>query len=163
MVDSLSLRRVAPWSPIFPHHGSLFASTAPPTPTPGSIASPRPAVERAPSLQRTTATCERDSRTASQTTSARVSRRNARAAIRSARGGTGRLRSRCDSTFFDSLIVAVAITSSPAALPSHPRGARPLRRSEEHTSELQSHHDLVCRLLLEKKKKKHMNVHYISH
>src|SRR5437773_9757684 len=24
-----------------------------------------------------------------------------------------------------------------------------LRRSEEHTSELQSHHDLVCRLLLE--------------
>src|SRR5437773_7913058 len=34
-------------------------------------------------------------------------------------------------------------------------GARrqPPRRSEEHTSELQSHHDLVCRLLLEKKKK----------
>src|SRR5215468_5612795 len=28
------------------------------------------------------------------------------------------------------------------------------RRSEEHTSELQSHHDLVCRLLLEKKKEK---------
>src|SRR5438034_8134485 len=27
-----------------------------------------------------------------------------------------------------------------------------LRRSEEHTSELQSHSDLVCRLLLEKKK-----------
>src|SRR6266540_4579318 len=27
-------------------------------------------------------------------------------------------------------------------------------RSEEHTSELQSHHDLVCSLLLEKKKKK---------
>src|SRR5437773_1411710 len=27
-----------------------------------------------------------------------------------------------------------------------------LDRSEEHTSELQSHHDLVCRLLLEKKK-----------
>src|SRR5437667_6056995 len=27
------------------------------------------------------------------------------------------------------------------------------RRSEEHTSELQSHHDLVCRLLLEKKNK----------
>src|SRR5437773_7355134 len=26
-----------------------------------------------------------------------------------------------------------------------------LYRSEEHTSELQSHHDLVCRLLLEKK------------
>src|SRR5438034_4159751 len=27
-------------------------------------------------------------------------------------------------------------------------------RSEEHTSELQSHSDLVCRLLLEKKRKK---------
>src|SRR5436190_4698319 len=31
------------------------------------------------------------------------------------------------------------------------------RRSEEHTSELQSHSDLVCRLLLEKKKKKKKN------
>src|SRR5215204_2510535 len=30
---------------------------------------------------------------------------------------------------------------------------QPRRRSEEHTSELQSHSDLVCRLLLEKKKK----------
>src|SRR5438034_1830977 len=29
-----------------------------------------------------------------------------------------------------------------------------VERSEEHTSELQSHSDLVCRLLLEKKKKK---------
>src|SRR5438034_5354309 len=29
---------------------------------------------------------------------------------------------------------------------------RPQERSEEHTSELQSHSDLVCRLLLEKKK-----------
>src|SRR5438132_7112895 len=29
----------------------------------------------------------------------------------------------------------------------------PTIRSEEHTSELQSHSDLVCRLLLEKKKK----------
>src|SRR5437773_9254039 len=33
-------------------------------------------------------------------------------------------------------------------------GIRRRIRSEEHTSELQSHHDLVCRLLLEKKKKK---------
>src|SRR5438034_4175447 len=30
----------------------------------------------------------------------------------------------------------------------------PIMRSEEHTSELQSHSDLVCLLLLEKKKKK---------
>src|SRR2546430_15742817 len=29
------------------------------------------------------------------------------------------------------------------------------RRSEEHTSELQSQSNIVCRLLLEKKKKKH--------
>src|SRR2546421_6890801 len=34
------------------------------------------------------------------------------------------------------------------------RGAVPRPRSEEHTSELQSRSDLVCRLLLEKKKKK---------
>src|SRR5207237_10583696 len=33
-----------------------------------------------------------------------------------------------------------------------PRGARAPARSEEHTSELQSHLNLVCRLLLEKKK-----------
>src|SRR2546427_9571066 len=32
-------------------------------------------------------------------------------------------------------------------------GRRPTRRSEEHTSELQSQSNLVCRLLLEKKKK----------
>src|SRR5207237_9184768 len=31
-------------------------------------------------------------------------------------------------------------------------------RSEEHTSELQSHLNLVCRLLLEKKKKKHNKI-----
>src|SRR5260370_5389225 len=30
--------------------------------------------------------------------------------------------------------------------------SRPIDRSEEHTSELQSHLNLVCRLLLEKKK-----------
>src|SRR5438034_1463319 len=36
---------------------------------------------------------------------------------------------------------------------SSPRPAR----SEEHTSELQSHSDLVCRLLLEKKKKNKNN------
>src|SRR5438477_667479 len=33
------------------------------------------------------------------------------------------------------------------------RSLRPRVRSEEHTSELQSHVNLVCRLLLEKKKK----------
>src|SRR5690242_21189145 len=34
-----------------------------------------------------------------------------------------------------------------------PRESRPSSRSEEHTSELQSHVNLVCRLLLEKKKR----------
>src|SRR5690349_22757132 len=36
---------------------------------------------------------------------------------------------------------------------------KPRRRSEEHTSELQSRRDLVCRLLLEKKKKKKKTTH----
>src|SRR3712207_7915785 len=37
---------------------------------------------------------------------------------------------------------------------AHPGGRpRPRRRSEEHTSELQSRQNLVCRLLLGKKKK----------
>src|SRR5207249_10233996 len=40
----------------------------------------------------------------------------------------------------------------PARLPARRR--RRLLRSEEHTSELQSRFDLVCRLLLEKKKRK---------
>src|SRR2546430_17537966 len=52
-------------------------------------------------------------------------------------------------------VVELAFTSE------HGREARgvtngiiPLMRSEEHTSELQSQSNLVCRLLLEKKKKK---------
>src|SRR5690348_18218704 len=40
-------------------------------------------------------------------------------------------------------------------------GAATTRRSEEHTSELQSPVHLVCRLLLEKKKKKKQ--HYTKH
>src|SRR5256885_12611285 len=40
-----------------------------------------------------------------------------------------------------------------AAYPAAQFGARELGRSEEHTSELQSPCNLVCRLLLEKKKK----------
>src|SRR2546425_9006043 len=44
-----------------------------------------------------------------------------------------------------------------AAEPGHRRHRRP-RRSEEHTSELQSLAYLVCRLLLEKKKKKEIEL-----
>src|SRR5437588_9233621 len=36
-------------------------------------------------------------------------------------------------------------------------------RSEEHTSELQSHSDLVCRLLLEKKKTKKTTIQRIEY
>src|SRR3712207_7318199 len=42
------------------------------------------------------------------------------------------------------------------------RIASPLFRSEEHTSELQSRQYLVCRLLLEKKKKLNL-LHFPSH
>src|SRR5688572_32595154 len=43
------------------------------------------------------------------------------------------------------------------------RGDRRIRiRSEEHTSELQSQSNLVCRLLLEKKKKKKNKTHKIQ-
>src|SRR5260221_8095957 len=45
----------------------------------------------------------------------------------------------------------------PGRGPPRPRqAARHRGRSEEHTSELQSHSDLVCRLLLEKKKLKYV-------
>src|SRR5438132_10462950 len=43
-----------------------------------------------------------------------------------------------------------------------PASARSTMRSEEHTSELQSHSDLVCRLLLEKKKKIVSEYHNIA-
>src|SRR5207249_10004404 len=41
---------------------------------------------------------------------------------------------------------------------AHRRALLALVRSEEHTSELQSRFDLVCRLLLEKKKKKQKTI-----
>src|SRR2546430_6937481 len=47
-----------------------------------------------------------------------------------------------------------AVSSTPSLWSSC---ARVSRRSEEHTSELQSQSNLVCRLLLEKKKKKKNN------
>src|SRR6476620_12186480 len=42
----------------------------------------------------------------------------------------------------------------------HPRCIRHSARSEEHTSELQSRQYLVCRLLLEKKKKTYKHTQY---
>src|SRR5437773_12372091 len=55
---------------------------------------------------------------------------------------------------------AIASSNGPVILVGHSYGGVVITeagndpRSEEHTSELQSHHDLVCRLLLEKKKTK---------
>src|SRR5688572_32475564 len=43
-----------------------------------------------------------------------------------------------------------------------PRAAMRPARSEEHTSELQSQSNLVCRLLLEKKKKKIRTIYHTS-
>src|SRR5260370_13204448 len=55
--------------------------------------------------------------------------------------------------------------SSPRRFPAHRRPRKPpfLRRhrSEEHTSELQSHLNLVCRLLLEKKKIRYLHQTHI--
>src|SRR5688572_31412244 len=42
-------------------------------------------------------------------------------------------------------------------------GPRERGRSEEHTSELQSQSNLVCRLLLEKKKKTKKKIHTTTH
>src|SRR5256886_5196796 len=47
-------------------------------------------------------------------------------------------------------VQVAATTTATAGTPSNPAG--PNIRSEEHTSELQSQSNLVCRLLLEKKK-----------
>src|SRR5258708_14305572 len=59
------------------------------------------------------------------------------------------------------LVPNSAIQIIPSGAATRPYGrARGVGRSEEHTSELQSPDHLVCRLLLEKKKKKHTNIRY---
>src|SRR5438094_3100153 len=65
------------------------------------------------------------------------------------------------TTLFRSLVVPRHHSSSfsPYAYTVAPRACW---RSEEHTSELQSPYDLVCRLLLEKKKKKNKYTHNTS-
>src|SRR5215211_8769855 len=70
------------------------------------------------------------------------------------------------TTLFRSRRCAGSCSRARPAAPSPARRARRRRsctsRSEEHTSELQSHSDLVCRLLLEKKKKKKNTTVYIK-
>src|SRR2546430_15721344 len=51
---------------------------------------------------------------------------------------------------------AVVAAADVPTLRAHAEWAH--QRSEEHTSELQSQSNLVCRLLLEKKKKKNTNI-----
>src|SRR5258708_27369677 len=53
---------------------------------------------------------------------------------------------------------SVAVSSSAGRRKSN--ASHPRRRSEEHTSELQSPDHLVCRLLLEKKKKPNCNIEH---
>src|SRR5690242_20786444 len=55
------------------------------------------------------------------------------------------------SPFWAGRVLRACATGSAA----RPSSSKRSPRSEEHTSELQSHVNLVCRLLLEKKKKKH--------
>src|SRR2546422_5303689 len=57
------------------------------------------------------------------------------------------------SSAFRPISTPPAILKAPIVMPNR----RKMRRSEEHTSELQSRLHLVCRLLLEKKKKKEDN------
>src|SRR2546430_8827660 len=60
---------------------------------------------------------------------------------------------------YTTLFRSAACAGSPPGVPTGVAATRrrpsKRRRSEEHTSELQSQSNLVCRLLLEKKKKKH--------
>src|SRR5690349_24118904 len=59
----------------------------------------------------------------------------------------------------NSLVVGLGRQSHGPGLWIETEGSAAGVRSEEHTSELQSRRDLVCRLLLEKKKKKLADAH----
>src|SRR3712207_8703415 len=55
------------------------------------------------------------------------------------------------------------VMRTPEAASSLAQASPERRRSEEHTSELQSRQYLVCRLLLEKKKNKILHTQFITH
>src|SRR2546427_4284952 len=61
-------------------------------------------------------------------------------------------------TVMDSSRVVVWLVPLDTDRPIRFNAERPNYRSEEHTSELQSQSNLVCRLLLEKKKKKNRHI-----
>src|SRR5438132_7111365 len=52
----------------------------------------------------------------------------------------------------DVRVVHLHLAPGDVAVAARVQADREIERSEEHTSELQSHSDFVCRLLLEKKK-----------
>src|SRR3989475_1919525 len=92
------------------------------------------AMKRITKLIRST-TCATESRTARML----IAETLGKAATTARCNGT----SSCGST----RVVATYVMGAPSSAPGS-------KRSEEHTSELQSQSNLVCRLLLEKKKKK---------
>src|SRR6266705_6389093 len=59
----------------------------------------------------------------------------------------------------DALPISTRSWCTPPATYSSGSPTTDAARSEEHTSELQSPYDLVCRLLLDKKKKKNKHIH----
>src|SRR5438034_7384274 len=69
------------------------------------------------------------------------------------------------TTLFRSLDLELDLRREAAGIDDRAQPTRRLRvatedvRSEEHTSELQSHSDIVCRLLLEKKNTRKTNTH----
>src|SRR5260370_11091668 len=76
------------------------------------------------------------------------------AALRKTRGWTARELARRASVSY-SLLAKVESGAAPASPALIGAVARALRRSEEHTSELQSHLNIVFRLLLVKKNVRH--------
>src|SRR5260221_6687476 len=78
-----------------------------------------------------------------------------------ARFFTARSASRAQASAFSAATVQKALTAglilsiAARCASTTSTGLAAIERSEEHTSELQSHSDLVCRLLLEKKKERH--------
>src|SRR5438874_9160582 len=74
----------------------------------------------------------------------------------------------CDAGHISTQVGARTVRTGPFASKFAEHGMVCEFRSEEHTSELQSRRDLVCRLLLEKKKKKEqvlaaLATHFVSY
>src|SRR5260370_20339886 len=67
------------------------------------------------------------------------------------------------TTLFRSRVGRVGVAPELAEQILGPQPGLGAERSEEHTSELQSHLNLVCRLLLEKKKKKKKKIQNKQH